>query len=151
MQRHVPVSFWVGSKSTWLQDYLSCSMNSSGTYPLAFRAGSKRAWLHSYLSISCSRDETGTDLRALMGRRLNPWSIAGMRSSRSLTPKHMLSLGPSVSPQELKPSIWGLSNIPSSRIGGLRRACAELARAFARTVWLTMVFAQAHHTAKLIP
>ena len=37
---------------------------------------------------------------------------------------------------------WGLSNISSSRIGGLRRACAELARA----VSLAMVFAQAHHT-----
>ena len=44
--------------------------------------------------------------------------------------------------------IWGLSNIPSSRIGGLRCACAELARACARTVWLTMVFAQAYHTIK---
>ena len=42
-------------------------------------------------------------------------------------------------------TMWGLSNIPSSRVGGLRRACAELARQ-ARTVWLTMVFAQAHHT-----
>ena len=45
----------------------------------------------------------------------------------------------------------GLSNLPSSRIGGLRRACAELARACARTVWLTMLFAQAYHTIKLIP
>ena len=41
--------------------------------------------------------------------------------------------------------IWGLSNIPSSRIGGLRRACAELARACARAVWLKMVFGQSHH------
>ena len=41
--------------------------------------------------------------------------------------------------------IWGLSNIPLSRIGGLRRACAELARACARAVWLKMVFGQSHH------
>ena len=45
----------------------------------------------------------------------------------------------------LYPYTWGLSNIPSSRIGGLRRACAQLARACARAVWLTMVFAKAHH------
>ena len=43
------------------------------------------------------------------------------------------------------PYIRGLSNIPSSRIGGLRRACAELARACARAVWLKMVFGQSHH------
>ena len=41
--------------------------------------------------------------------------------------------------------MWGLSNIPSSRIGGLRRACAELARACARAVWLKRVFGQSHH------
>ena len=42
--------------------------------------------------------------------------------------------------------ICELSNILSSRIG----ACAVLARACARTVWLTMVFAQAHHTTTII-
>ena len=41
--------------------------------------------------------------------------------------------------------ICGLSNIPSSRIGGLRRAFAELARACARAVWLKVVFGQSHH------
>ena len=33
--------------------------------------------------------------------------------------------------------IWGLSNILSSRIGGLRRACAELARAQFGLQWFS--------------
>ena len=106
--------------------------------------------------VTCSRVRTNTP------RWTQTWQSASPRLQQTRNTQHSNTCFIAFWYQEIRSSstlhvinwegkstaCWNfqrrLSNIPSPRIGGLRRACAKLARACARTVWLTMVFAQAH-------